>query len=73
MNDLGPCKDPSEWLQMGQGVLNLIQVLMLAWLARRAVNKDSVDHWRWQQNFSEQAKVRQELRDGPTVDHDSRR
>lgn len=66
----GPCASAEAWVSLGQGALQVVQVVMLAWLARRASSKDDLDHRRWQMNFNEQAKVRRELRGSPSVDHD---
>lgn len=62
---LNPCAEASEWLRLGMGVLNVVQVVLLAWIANHAIKKNELDHRRWQMNFNEQAKVRSELKGCP--------
>jgi len=70
IDPIEPCRDANAWLQLGQGVLNVVQVVLLAWIANHAIKKNEVDRKRWQMNFNEQAKVRSELTGCPLAARD---
>lgn len=43
MIDIGPCQDQSEWLRAFNAVLNVLQTVLVAYIANRAIRKNRED------------------------------
>lgn len=43
MFDVGPCSEQSEWLRAFNAVLNVVQTVLVAYIANRALRKNRED------------------------------
>jgi hypothetical protein len=53
MFDVGPCNEQSEWLRAFNAVLNVVQTVLVAYIANRAIRKNREEQNKRQHRFDE--------------------
>lgn len=51
--DVGPCAQNPEWLRAVNAILNVAQVIALAWLSNRAYRRDEREKRRYREHDTE--------------------
>jgi len=67
--DLETCSALPTWTTVALAAVNMVQVVLLAFLASRRIQADNRSTRRFYQNQSQMEGVRREVRYGPSSDH----